>query len=98
MFSQMRKSLQKIKKRGAEAPAPRFSRMHLDYDLHEMAGGSPLTTISAPNVHPSSKRGREVCDPAGKSNVPIQKCGSKRAHYAPSRKEKTYSSSSESSA
>ena len=31
------------------------------YDLHEKAGGSPLNVITAPNIHPSSKRGREVC-------------------------------------
>ena len=55
------------------------------YDLHETAGGSPLTALAAPNVHPSSKRGREVCNRAGKSSVPIIKCGSKRAHHAPSR-------------
>ncbi len=48
----------------------RFSRNTSDYDLHEMAGGLPLPALAAPNVHLSSKRRREVCNPAGKSNVP----------------------------
>ena len=48
----------------------RFSRNASDYDLHETAGGSPLLTLAAPNVRPSSKRGREVCNPERKSNVP----------------------------
>jgi len=56
------------------------------YDLHEKAGGLPLLALAAPNVHPTSKRGREVCNPGRKSNIPIIKCGSKRTHYAPSRK------------
>ena len=56
----------------------RFGRNRTDYDLHEMAGGLPLSALSAPNVHPSSKRGREVCNRAEKSNIPIIKCGSKR--------------------
>ena len=60
-----------------------------NYDLHEKAGGMPLPTFAAPNVHPTSKRGREVCNPAGKSNFPIQKCGSKRTRHAPSRKKTT---------
>ena len=73
---------------GTEVPPaiPRFGRNASDYDLHEMAGGLPLTILTAPNVHHRSKQGREVCKPMGKSNVPIIKCGSKRTHYAPSRK------------
>lgn len=63
---------------GPKPPCTRFSRSASNYDLHEMAGGLPLTTFSAPNIHPSSKRGREVCNPAGKSNIPLKKCGSKR--------------------
>ena len=77
----------KQKTRGAEAPhAPRFSRNASNYDLHEKAGGMPLPTITAPSIHHPSKRGREVCKQAGKSNVPIRKCGSKRTRYAPSRR------------
>ena len=72
---------------GAEAPhAPRFSRNASNYDLHEKAGGLPLLTVTAPNIHPTSERGREVCKQARKSNFPIKKCGSKRTRYAPSRK------------
>ena len=67
----------------------RFSRNASNHDLHEKAGGMPLPTFAAPNVHPTSKRGREVCNPAGKSNFPIQKCGSKRTRHAPSRKKTT---------
>ena len=44
----------------------RFGRVHPDDDLHDKAGGSPLCTLSAPNIHPSSKRGREVCKPMQK--------------------------------
>ena len=51
-----------------------------------MAGGLPLQTITAPNIHRISKYGREVCKQAGKSNIPNKRCGSKRTHYAPSRK------------
>ncbi len=73
---------------GSEAPHAftRFGRNASDYDLHEMAGGLPLRAFAAPNVHPMSKHGREVCNPAGKSNIPNIKCGSKRTRYAPSRK------------
>ena len=79
---------------GAEAPhAPRFSRNASDCDLHEKAGGMPLPTVTAPSVRPPSKRGREVCKQAGKSNFPIKKCGSKRTRHAPSRKESYCSSS-----
>ena len=42
-----------------------------NYDLHEKAGGLPLLTLAAPNIHPSSERGREVCNPGRKSNIPI---------------------------
>ena len=55
------------------------------YDLHEKAGGLPLSALAAPNIHLSSKRRREVCNQAEKSNIPIIKCGSKRTHHAPSR-------------
>ncbi len=44
----------------------RFGRVHPDDDLHEWAGGLPLCDLSAPNIHPSSKRGREVCKPTQK--------------------------------
>ena len=76
------------KKHGGPRPpmSPRFGRDTSNYDLHEKAGGLPLPTITAPNVHPSSKRGREVCKQAGKSNFPSKKCGSKRTYHAPSRK------------
>ena len=53
------------------SPCTRFSRDASDYDLHEKAGGMPLQTITAPNIHPTSKRGREVCKQARKSNVPV---------------------------
>ena len=45
-----------IKTRRAEAlrAKTRFSRNASDYDLHEMAGGLPLQTITAPNIHLSS--------------------------------------------
>ena len=49
-----------------------FSRVVSNYDLHELAGGLPLHALAAPNVHPSSKRGREVCNPTRKSNIPIK--------------------------
>ena len=39
----------------------RFGRNASDYDLHKMAGGWPLCAITAPNIHPLSKHGREVC-------------------------------------
>ena len=32
----------------------RFGRVHPIYDLHDMAGGSPLDIITAPNVHRTS--------------------------------------------
>lgn len=74
---------------------PRFGRDASDYDLHEMAGGLPLPAITAPNIHLSSKRRREVCKPAGKSNFPIIKCGSKRTRTRTKQEKKTdYSSSS----
>jgi len=59
---------------GAETPhaITRFSRNASDYDLHEMAGGLPLQPLAAPNVRPSSKRGREVCNPGRKSNIPYK--------------------------
>ena len=56
----------------------RFGRNASDYDLHETAGGLPLPIITAPNIHLSSKRRREVCKQAGKSNFPNKKCGSKK--------------------
>ncbi len=48
----------------------RFSRNASDYDLHERAGGLPLLALAAPNVHHTSKRWREVCNPDRKSNIP----------------------------
>ena len=63
---------------GAEAPhAPRFSRNASDYDLHEKAGGLPLQTITAPNIHPSSKRGREVCKQERKLTSQLKNVGPK---------------------
>ena len=72
---------------GSNAPhaAPALA-VCIQCDLHEMAGGLPLPIFAAPNVHLMSKHRREVCNPTGKSNIPIIKCGSKRTHYAPSRK------------
>ena len=62
----------KIKRR-----EPRFPALHdplrpyaSNYDLHEMAGGLPLRTITAPNIHHMSKHRREVCKQVGKSNIP----------------------------
>jgi len=43
------------------------------YDLHQSAGGLPLSALAAPNVHLMSKHRREVCNPAGKSNIPKYK-------------------------
>ena len=43
------------------------------YDLHDKAGGSPIRILTAPNVHPSSKRGREVCKPIRKFRHPDDK-------------------------
>ena len=37
-----------------------------NYDLHEMAGGLPFLAFTAPNIHLSSKRKREVCKPVRK--------------------------------
>ena len=72
---------------GAEAPhVPRFSRNASDYDLHEMAGGLPLQTITAPNIRRLSKQGREVCKQERKLTSRNKKCGSKKTRYAPSRK------------
>ncbi len=48
----------------------RYSRNASDYDLHEKAGGLPLLALAAPNVHRTSKRRREVCNPDRKSNIP----------------------------
>ena len=58
----------KKKKHGGRSPhaIPRFSRSTSNYDLHEMAGGLPLAAFSAPSVHHTSARGREVCNPAVK--------------------------------
>lgn len=50
--------------------SPRFGRDASDYDLHKKAGGMLLHTITAPNIHLSSKRRREVCKQTQKSNVP----------------------------
>ena len=41
-----------------------------NYDLHVMAGGLPLLVLAASNVHLSSKRRREACNPIRKSNIP----------------------------
>ncbi len=49
----------------------RFGRNASDYDLHEMAGGLPLQTVSAPNIHHISKYRREVCNQVRKSNIPL---------------------------
>ncbi len=50
----------------------RHSRNASDYDLHEMAGGLPLLALAAPNIHRTSKRRREVCNPDRKSNIPVK--------------------------
>ena len=64
------KSLQK--NMGSRTPhaMTRFGRNASDYDLHEMAGGSPLLSLAAPNVRVMSKHEREVCNPERKSNIP----------------------------
>ena len=49
----------------------RFGRIASNYDLHEMAGGLPLRTLAAPNIHLMSKHRREVCNRARKSCIPI---------------------------
>ena len=55
-------------------------------DLHDNGRWvAALNVFSASNVHPSSKRGREACNPTEKSSVPMIRCGSKWAHHAPSR-------------
>ena len=41
-----------------------------NYNLHKKAGGLPLAVFIAPNVHRQSRLGREVCNPAEKSNIP----------------------------
>ena len=43
------------------------------YDLHQMAGGSPLRTFTAPNIHHTSKRRREVCKPVRNIGIPYYK-------------------------
>ena len=48
-----------------------------DYDLHEMAGGLPLPTITAPNIHLTSKRKREVCKQEGKLTSRLKNVGPK---------------------
>ena len=90
---------EKIKTWGAEAPqAPRISRSTSNYDLHEKAGGLPLLNLTAPSVHPTTQRRREVCKQNRKSNFPSKKCGSKRTCQRTKQEEnKFYSSSSESS-
>ncbi len=67
-------------------PYPALAVMHLIMTCTYTAGGMPLAAITAPNIHLSSKRRREVCKQTVKSNVPSKKCGSKKTHYAPSRK------------
>ena len=47
-------------------PLTRFGRHASNYDLHVMAGGLPLPSITAPNVRLTSKRRREVCKQDGK--------------------------------
>ena len=41
-----------------------------NYNLHDVAGGSPLVRFTAPNVRVTSKRRREVCDRRTKYSVP----------------------------
>ena len=57
---------QKKEAKDRSSASARFGRVHPDDDLHEKAGGLPLCTLSAPNIHPTSKRGREVCKPTQK--------------------------------
>ena len=57
-----------------------------DYDLHQKAGGLPLASITAPNVRLPSWRKAGGLQTGNETNVPINKCGSKRTHYAPGRK------------
>ena len=56
-----------------------------DYDLHVLAGGLPFQLFTAPNIRLHPKVGGRSANQV-ETNVPIKKCGSKRAHYAPSRK------------
>ena len=57
-----------------------------NYDLHALAGGLPLCPFTAPNIHLKSKQQAGGLQTGKETNIPIQKCGSKRTHYAPSRK------------
>ena len=43
-----------------------------DDDLHVNGRwGAALDVFAAPNIHPTSKRGREVCNPTEKSSIPM---------------------------
>ena len=59
-------------------PCTRFSRNASIYDLHEMAGGLPFHTITAPNIHPTSERGREVCKQIWKLTSRLKNVGPNR--------------------
>ena len=45
---------QKMRETEVSRTLTRHSRNASDYDLHEMAGGLPLLTLAAPNVHRTS--------------------------------------------
>ena len=60
------------------SPCTRYSRNASDYDLHEKAGGLPLQTMTAPNIHHPSKRGREVCKQERKLTSRLKNVGPKR--------------------
>lgn len=59
------------------SPGTRFSRNASDYDLHEKAGGLPLQTITAPNIHHLSKQRREVCKQERKLTSQLKNVGPK---------------------
>ena len=82
------KNLQlEIKKHGEpKLPMTRFSRMHPIYDLHEYGRwvAAPGHYCSQHPLYVKAQAGG--LQTGGETNVPIQKCGSKRTHYEPSRK------------
>ena len=57
-----------------------------NYDLHVMAGGLPLLVLAASNVHLSSKRRREACNPTKEVKHPYSMMWVQMTHHAPSRK------------
>ena len=58
-------------------PMTRFGRMHPIMTCTNTAGGLPLPAITAPNIHCTSKRKREVCKQAGKLTSQVKNVGPK---------------------